>query len=339
MGAAPSPPAPAPPTLAPPTPAPPTPARSFAYTLNNDPLTWQEAEDACVAGGGHLASISNQEENDEIAILCGTSSCPTGCHNEGTNYPNMCWIGGRKPDDDLSSGALAWTDGTPVGFINYDVHLSGQAVGVPSQAVLGMWNPESRHTSKESGKWQFERTVDKYVSICAKASQTQRIISAMCGDGVCVARKNDGTAVFWGNQDYGGDASNVDLTNVADAMCGGHACVARKNDGTAVAWGYQWHGGDASNVDLTNVADAMCGGRACVARKNDGAAVAWGSQTYGGDVSNVDLTNVADAMCGELACVARKNDGTAVAWGDQGYGGDASNVDLTNVADLEAIGR
>merc|ERR1712060_273229 len=69
------------------------------------------------------------------------------------------------------------------------------------------------------------------------------------------ARKHDGTAVAWGDVNGGGDASSVDLTNVADAMCGGHACVARKHDGTAVAWGDEMYVGDATGVDLTNVAD------------------------------------------------------------------------------------
>merc|ERR1719401_630302 len=71
------------------------------------------------------------------------------------------------------------------------------------------------------------------------------------------------------------------------------ACVARKNDGTAVAWGWPYYGGNAANVDLTDVADAMCGGNACVARKNDGTAVAWGYVSWGGNAANVDLTNLA----------------------------------------------
>ena len=50
-------------------------------------------------------------------------------------------------------------------------------------------------------------------------------------------------------------------------MCGGYACVAVKNDGTAEAWGDPDWGGDATAVDLTNVATAMCGGMACVAVK------------------------------------------------------------------------
>jgi len=146
-----------------------------------------------------------------------------------------------------------------------------------------------------------------------------------------VAFKNDGTAEAWGQSGRGGDASNVDLTNVVDAMCGTYACVAVKNDGTAEAWGHSSFGGDASSVDLTNVAHAMCGGNACVAVKNDGTAEAWGRSSNGGDASDVDLTNVVHAMCGYYACVAVKNDGTAEAWGSSGKGGDASSVDLTNV--------
>merc|ERR1712194_392305 len=55
----------------------------------------------------------------------------------------------------------------------------------------------------------------------------------------------------------------------ANPMCGSSACVAVKNDGTAVAWGHGSYGGDASSVDLTNIAAAMCGGSECVAVKND----------------------------------------------------------------------
>ena len=75
---------------------------------------------------------------------------------------------------------------------------------------------------------------------------------------------------------------------------------------SAVAWGFSSAGGDASAVDLTNVADISCGGNACVARRTDGSAVAWGYSNRGGDASAVDLSNVADISCGLFACVAHK---------------------------------
>ena len=82
------------------------------------------------------------------------------------------------------------------------------------------------------------------------------------------------SVVVWGDDRYSGDASSVDLNDTADIMCGGEVCVARKNDGTAVAWGDDMFGGDASSVNLTDVDDIMCEGHACVVHKNDGTAVA-----------------------------------------------------------------
>ena len=79
-------------------------------------------------------------------------------------------------------------------------------------------------------------------------------ISINSGRNTIFASPVPSSAVAWGSSDYGGDASAVDLTNVADISCGGPACVARKNDGSAVAWGSSDWGGDASAVDLTNIA-------------------------------------------------------------------------------------
>ena len=50
-----------------------------------------------------------------------------------------------------------------------------------------------------------------------------------------------------GDSGYGGDASRVDLTNIAAISCGQLACVARKTDGTALAWGDREYGGDATH--------------------------------------------------------------------------------------------
>lgn len=100
--------------------------------------------------------------------------------------------------------------------------------------------------------------------------------SISCGRQACVALKNDATAEAWGQ--YGGDASGVDLTNVAETMCGEMGCLAKKNDDTVVVWGAAELNPDAT--DLTNVAGAMCG-RACVAWKHDGTAVAWGNTNFG----------------------------------------------------------
>ena len=64
--------------------------------------------------------------------------------------------------------------------------------------------------------------------------------------------QDSATAEAWGEDYYDGDASSVNLTNVADVMCGGNTCVALKNDVTAETWGHDSYVGDASSVHLTN---------------------------------------------------------------------------------------
>jgi len=125
----------------------------MTYVLVDSAYQWQNAEDKCVELGGHLASITSQAENDKVAAVCATATCPE-CQG---SPPHECWIGGAKDESDLSSGAWEWTDGTLVSFTNFD--SLGQVVGVPDQPALGMWNPLSKHVAAEPGKWQFESLV------------------------------------------------------------------------------------------------------------------------------------------------------------------------------------
>ena len=52
----------------------------------------------------------------------------------------------------------------------------------------------------------------------------------------------------WGNSDRGEYASNVDLTNIIDISCGAYICVTQTTDGTTVVWGNNNRGGDASQI-------------------------------------------------------------------------------------------
>jgi hypothetical protein len=124
---------------------------------------------------------------------------------------------------------------------------------------------------------------------------------------------------------------NVDMTNVAEASCGGHACVALKNDGTVVAWGDPRYGGDQSGVDLTNVATVSCGAYTCVALKNDDTAVAWGSDSWEGDLGTSlepsrpcpDVTNGGCAGLADAASFAGCTDVDGCTLDNGGCNGDA----------------
>ncbi|TKR70741.1 hypothetical protein L596_022727 [Steinernema carpocapsae] len=65
----------------------------FLYYFSDNWMSWQEAEDFCVAHGAHLASIHNAEENDFIAESCN----------------DTCWIGGESKN---KNAVFTWVDST-----------------------------------------------------------------------------------------------------------------------------------------------------------------------------------------------------------------------------------
>ena len=69
-------------------------------------LTWEQAEQFCVAAGGHLASIHSAAEDEEVRLfmLAETTS----------DYP---WIGGYSAPENTPS-TYQWSDGTPWDYAN-----------------------------------------------------------------------------------------------------------------------------------------------------------------------------------------------------------------------------
>ena len=65
------------------------------YSFNEGPLSWTDAEAACVAIGAHLTSIEDQTKQDEMTALV------TGS--------NQYWIGGFKAAGN-TDGQWSWVD-------------------------------------------------------------------------------------------------------------------------------------------------------------------------------------------------------------------------------------
>jgi len=147
------------------------------------------------------------------------------------------------------------------------------------------------------------------------------------------ARKTDGSVVIWGDENYGGNASNTDeiadqLTDVHKVVTSRYAFAAIKNDGTVVTWGQTVDGSDdaiATGADssavkdkLTDVVSITAGFYTFAAIKKDGSVVTWGDAGKGGDSSAVQdkLTDVVSITSNKYAFAAIKKDGTVVTWGD-----------------------
>ena len=77
----------------------------ICYAYVDDNLNWNQAENCCVAWGGHLASIHSNDGNNIL--------------NSIRNQSKWTWIG---LNDIATDGVYVWTDGTP---FDYDSTNSG----------------------------------------------------------------------------------------------------------------------------------------------------------------------------------------------------------------------
>ena len=190
----PPPPAPPPPPCGwygcnPAVPPPPGPVSPYQYTWTQHGsfkygfpkttpiMTWLESERTCVTLGGHLVSITSQDELDFVkytvippqqpcAIAYGTMfssstfsyvNCPCtgGCNCPVDNVP-FVWIGLFF---NLTQQRWTWTDGSPAAFTNWngnastDIHNAASRTyaimstgksfivnSLPSSASLGLWS-------------------------------------------------------------------------------------------------------------------------------------------------------------------------------------------------------
>ena len=57
----------------------------------------------------------------------------------------------------------------------------------------------------------------------------------------------------WGTSNYGGDSSDVTLSDVRKIYSTGYAVAALQADGSVVTWGDPDYGGDSSGVTLSDV--------------------------------------------------------------------------------------
>lgn len=79
------------------------------YTFIQEMRTWEDAKTYCEAQGGHLATVTSQEEYDKITALANSSGCL------------VVWIGGMR----LSDNSFGWVNGE-------DFTYSAWAAGEPN---------------------------------------------------------------------------------------------------------------------------------------------------------------------------------------------------------------
>eukprot|EP00435_Cladocopium_sp_Y103_P002201 s271_g1.t1 len=164
------------------------------------------------------------------------------------------------------------------------------------------------------------------------------------GVGAFAAILEDGSVVAWGDQDCGGDSSEVQhqLVNVKQLEATGYAFAAILADGSVVTWGERDWGGDSLQVQdqLRDVRQIAATDFAFAAILADGSVVTWGDLDCGGDSSRVqsELRKVQQIQGSAHSFAAVLEDGSVVTWGERDLGGDSSEVQdqLKSVKQIQA---
>ena len=121
-------------------------SNGHAYKKYNMSTTWQEARLACENMGGHLATITSEDEQQIIEALL---------KNQGEK--NCYWIGGYKENNQWK-----WINGEPFNFSNWDYGEPNgyhndeyyiEIYGKEEKYELGKWNDMVNEGDNVSSSW------------------------------------------------------------------------------------------------------------------------------------------------------------------------------------------
>lgn len=128
------------------------PSGEHQYKIFYDTLTWEEAKAVCEAKGGHLATITSEEEQQKLNLY------NAGNHN--------LWIGGYKNAD----GQWCWVNGEPWTYENWgDGEPNNSSNVVAGESCVAMW-PEkwndlaNSNTYEQSGyicEWEVSNAAEE----------------------------------------------------------------------------------------------------------------------------------------------------------------------------------
>ena len=101
---------------------------STEYMVNEKEMDWQKHEDAAVEWGGHLTSITSEEEQKHVMELC---------------KKEPCWIGGRRKEPHKGNGPgpehWEWSDGSPWEYTNWGEGQPDNSEGREDRVHIADW--------------------------------------------------------------------------------------------------------------------------------------------------------------------------------------------------------
>ncbi len=103
------------------------------YAIYNDGKTWEDAKKACEDAGGHLATITSQEEQDTIKTLM-----------EQSGNKNSYWLGGHRATEDTDSWYnWKWITGEKFEYTHWGARQPDNHSGEDCLMIYKERNPNS----------------------------------------------------------------------------------------------------------------------------------------------------------------------------------------------------
>jgi hypothetical protein len=125
--------------------------RDSCYLFSTDWLSWNLAEERCVAWGGHLASVESSEEDVFIAVGPALAGVPGG---NGWGI----WLGGT---DARRDGDFRWAGDRPLSFLGW----------APNQPDNGQGLDCIQKRDDGTGGWYDVRCTDFHPFVCERAQR------------------------------------------------------------------------------------------------------------------------------------------------------------------------
>lgn len=121
------------------------------YKVFKEALSWHDAKKKCEDLDGHLVIVNDEKENAVVAELLGRNGMPVDALRNG-DWTGV-WVGAT---DEAKEGVWQWIDGSPLGYVNWQIDPLKQPNGGPGAHYAAI-------QIHYGGTWDDRPTGDRFV--------------------------------------------------------------------------------------------------------------------------------------------------------------------------------
>jgi len=287
------------------------------YQVIPGSFTWEQAKADAEARGGHLATITSEEEWTLV--------------NNSISNLGEAWLGGfQAPQSIEPAGGWGWVTGEPWSFVAWNV-APDNAGG--NQSSLRMftprWDDTENHYANPAGYLlEFGYPTDPTLADTDGDGFNDSIETYYDSDPNNPAVTPNtirpaGAVIAWGSDSNGQTAVPANLTDVIQIGGGERYSAALRRSGEVVAWGHNgWQEINVPARAQSNVVEiSASGSRGQTVLLGSGEVLFWGDSSYGqNNVPDEAKQGIVAVSAGSRHSMALTAAGEVLVWGDNQYG-------------------